>query len=87
MLHLKSNDYGPLMGNQWFTAPVILIISGMDLLLILINSYLDNFLAKISMVLGILGCVGAWFEKKALLFIVIKIFIFFLFLNIKHLFY
>jgi len=31
LLHLKSNDYGPLMGNQWFTAPVILIIAGLDL--------------------------------------------------------
>jgi hypothetical protein len=25
------------------------------------------------MLLGIVGCIGAWFEKKALLFIVIKI--------------
>jgi len=31
LLHFKSNDYGPLMGNQWFTAPVILIISGLNL--------------------------------------------------------
>jgi hypothetical protein len=55
LLHLKSSDYGPLIGNQWFTAPVILIIS-----------------AKVSMLLGILGCFGAWFEKKFLLFIVIQ---------------
>jgi hypothetical protein len=30
LLHLKSIDYGALMGKQWFTAPVILIISGLD---------------------------------------------------------
>jgi len=29
------------------------------------------------MLLGIVGCIGAWFEKKALLFIVIKIFAYF----------
>lgn len=56
LLHLKSTDYGPLVGNQWFTAPVILIFS-----------------AKLSMVLGIVGCLGAWFEKKALLFLYIII--------------
>ncbi|CAF2038730.1 unnamed protein product [Rotaria magnacalcarata] len=54
MLHLKSSDYGPLMGNEWFTAPVVLIIS-----------------AKCSMVLGLIGCIGAWFEKKSLLFLYI----------------
>ncbi|CAF5161411.1 unnamed protein product [Rotaria sp. Silwood1] len=42
------------MGNQWFTAPVVLIIS-----------------AKCSMLLGLIGCLGAWFEKKPLLFIYI----------------
>lgn len=34
----------------------------------------NNFrfvLAKISMLLGAIGCIGAWFEKKILLFIVI----------------
>jgi hypothetical protein len=41
------------MGNQWLTAPVVLIVS-----------------AKLSMLLGAVGCVGAWFEKKALLFLV-----------------
>jgi hypothetical protein len=30
-LHIKSADYRPLMGNQWLTAPVVLIISGLDL--------------------------------------------------------
>lgn len=35
----------------------------------------NNFrfvLAKISMLLGAIGCIGAWFEKKILLFIVIQ---------------
>ncbi|CAF2701565.1 unnamed protein product [Rotaria sp. Silwood2] len=54
LLHLKSSDYGPLMGNQWFTAPVVLIFS-----------------AKCSIFLGLIGCLGAWFEKKPLLFIYI----------------
>ncbi|CAF3703009.1 unnamed protein product [Adineta steineri] len=54
LLHLKTTDYGSLMGSQWFTAPMILIIS-----------------AKFSMLLGIVGCMGAWFEKRALLFIYI----------------
>jgi len=53
-LHIKSADYRPLMGNQWFTAPVVLIVS-----------------AKFSMLLGAVGCIGAWFEKKTLLFIYI----------------
>jgi len=30
-LHIKSADYRPLMGNQLFTAPVVLIISGLNL--------------------------------------------------------
>jgi hypothetical protein len=33
---------------------------------------MNYFLAKLSMLLGLVGCFGAWFEKKALLFIVIK---------------
>ncbi|CAF3617233.1 unnamed protein product [Rotaria sp. Silwood1] len=53
-LHIKSIDYRPLMKNQIFTAPVVLIIS-----------------AKFSMLLGAIGCIGAWFEKKILLFIYI----------------
>jgi len=28
-LHVKSSDYRPLMGNQLFTAPIVLIISGL----------------------------------------------------------
>ncbi|UJR14688.1 hypothetical protein I4U23_001681 [Adineta vaga] len=53
-LHIKSADYRPLMGNPWFTAPVVLIFS-----------------AKLSMLLGAIGCAGAWFEKKIFLFIYI----------------
>lgn len=70
LLHLKSNDYGPLIGNRWFTAPVILIVSGFYFEILLIYNKLNNFLAKLSMLLGIIGCIGAWFEKKALLFLV-----------------
>ncbi|CAF1008525.1 unnamed protein product [Adineta ricciae] len=58
LLHIKSADYGSLMGSPWFTAPVILIIS-----------------AKFSMLLGIVGCLGAWCEKRALLFMYIIIMI------------
>jgi len=70
-LHMKSADYRPLMGNQWFTAPVVLIISGFDLIFFfLILNSLFFFQAKVSMLLGAVGCVGAWFEKKYLLFAV-----------------
>jgi hypothetical protein len=70
-LHLKSSDYRPLLNNQWFTAPIILIVSGLHLQSYIINRF-RSFLAKCSMVLGAVGCLGAWYEKKALLFIVIK---------------
>jgi hypothetical protein len=40
------------------------------------------------MVLGAVGCVGAWFEKKALLFIVntnhLFIYLFYLFFSLKY---
>lgn len=71
-LHVKSADYRPLMGNQWFTAPVVLIFSGLDLWFVLALNLFFDFLAKLSMILGAVGCVGAWFEKKVLLFIVNK---------------
>lgn len=78
-LHVKSADYRPLMGNQWFTAPVVLIISGLKFKVLLILNFAVFFSATLSMILGAVGCVGAWFEKKALLFIVIKIFFLFFF--------
>jgi hypothetical protein len=65
------------MGNEWFTAPVVLIISGLNLRVLSILNTFFFLLAKLSMILGAAGCVGAWFEKKALLFIV----------NRNHLFY
>lgn len=71
-LHLKSADYGALLANRWLTAPAIVIVSGRerpsDLIL---HVHFDRWLAKLAIVLGALGCLGAWFEKKAILFLVI----------------
>ena len=51
------------------------------------DSHLFSSLAKLSMVLGAVGCIGAWFEKKALLSIVSSISrIEFCFLNVGILF-
>ena len=71
-LHLKSADYGALLANRWLTAPAIVIVSGRewpnDLVL---DVQFDHWLAKLAILLGIVGCLGAWFEKKAILLLVI----------------